>query len=421
MDGCGNVFFFDNARGTVRRLDARGGTLSTVAGNGTQQYSGDGGSALAAGLEPGRLAADSEGNVFVTGQGRVRRIDARTGRIATYAGTGVSGTTGDGGPATKADIVVQGIALDPQGNLYLTGNGWLRWVEATTGVIRTILRPAAAAAAGSSWSFESIAVDAAGTVYFATPSPLTFRAVERATGQARTLSTPGRIGWQYSSVLAARSLQVTDEGLLVYVATLNTQVSSNRWASSTAVVALDLVSGTHTILAGKGVSYGCCYTDTYSGDGGPAAGAGLGAVDSIVVDDAENVYISATPRRIPLRPRSSRQASRAERLTSGRSSPRSIPGARTPPPRESPVRSFRTTSSVGLLGRRILATSLYHTPASGPGDAAPGLTPGDSSGDSSSRSQPFSLSAFRFSRQGLELLLSRLLVERPDLLGGERR
>ena len=87
MDGCGNVFFFDNARGTVRRLDARGGTLSTVAGNGTQQYSGDGGSALAAGLEPGRLAADSEGNVFVTGQGRVRRIDARTGRIALSRGS----------------------------------------------------------------------------------------------------------------------------------------------------------------------------------------------------------------------------------------------------------------------------------------------------------------------------------------------
>jgi DNA-binding beta-propeller fold protein YncE len=128
----------------VRRLDLKTGELMTVAGNGTKGYTGDGGPAREAKLnEPYEVRFDSIGNmVFVEMQNHlVRRVDAKTGTISTIAGTGKMGFGGDGGPGTKAQLSSpHSIALDPGDNVYIAdiANHRIRKVDAKTGVITTV-------------------------------------------------------------------------------------------------------------------------------------------------------------------------------------------------------------------------------------------------------------------------------------------
>ena len=126
----------------VRRI-ARDGTITTVAGSGHRGYSGDGGDALQASLnEPYEVRFDRAGNLhFVEMKNNlVRRVDAKTGRISTIAGTGAPGFSGDGGPAAQAKLnQPHSIQFDRDGNLYICdiGNHRIRNVDAKTGVIST--------------------------------------------------------------------------------------------------------------------------------------------------------------------------------------------------------------------------------------------------------------------------------------------
>jgi DNA-binding beta-propeller fold protein YncE len=128
----------------VLRLDLETGRLATLAGNGTKGYAGDGGPASAAQLnEPYEVRFDSAGNMlFVEMQNHViRRVDAKTGNISTIAGTGKPGYGGDGGPATKASFKQpHSIVLDKQDNVYIAdiGNHRIRKIDAKTGVITSI-------------------------------------------------------------------------------------------------------------------------------------------------------------------------------------------------------------------------------------------------------------------------------------------
>ena len=128
----------------VRRLDLQKGTLSTVAGCGQKGYSGDGGPAIEAKLnEPYEIRFDDQGNMyFVEMQNHlVRRVDAKTGTIATIAGTGQPGYGGDGGPATKAMFKQpHSIALDHNGSLYVAdiGNHRIRRIDLKSGNIESV-------------------------------------------------------------------------------------------------------------------------------------------------------------------------------------------------------------------------------------------------------------------------------------------
>ena len=107
----------------VRRIDAVTGVIETVAGAGERGYLGDGGPATQAHIVlPQGVAVDATGNVYVADghDHRVRRIDAVTGVIETVAGTGESGYSGDGGPATQAQLAWPvGVAVDAAGNVYV--------------------------------------------------------------------------------------------------------------------------------------------------------------------------------------------------------------------------------------------------------------------------------------------------------------
>lgn len=127
----------------VRRIDMQTHTITTVAGTGEPGYSGNGGPATAAKLnEPYEVRFDKSGNMFFVEMinNIVRRVDAKTGVISLVAGTGEKGFSGDGGPAVKATFHrPHSIALDNSGNLYICdiGNHRVRKVELASGIVTT--------------------------------------------------------------------------------------------------------------------------------------------------------------------------------------------------------------------------------------------------------------------------------------------
>ena len=138
----GALYICDTDNQRVRKI-APDGTISTVAGNGTRGYSGDGGPATGAALnEPYEVRFDKAGNVFFVERlsAVVRRVDAKTGVISTVAGTGQPGFSGDGGPAVKAQMnEPHSIGFDGAGDLYICDikNHRVRKVDMKTGAIST--------------------------------------------------------------------------------------------------------------------------------------------------------------------------------------------------------------------------------------------------------------------------------------------
>ncbi len=134
----GNVYFADYANRRIRKITVSTGIITTVAGNGGTSYSGDGGLATSATLYyPSGIALDSAGNMYIsdTNNERIRKVTASTGIITTYAGTGTSSFSGDGGAATSATLDnPRGLTLDSSGNLYIGDyeNNRIRKVTVTT-------------------------------------------------------------------------------------------------------------------------------------------------------------------------------------------------------------------------------------------------------------------------------------------------
>jgi secreted PhoX family phosphatase len=140
-DAAGDLFIADTADNVVRKVTPSG-TISLVAGNGTEGDSGDGGPATSAELDnPQGVAVDAAGDVFIADTyNNVIREVTPDGNITTLAGNGTPGYSGDGGPAAQAELASPtDVAVDSQGNLYIAdaGNNVIRRVS-TTGVITTV-------------------------------------------------------------------------------------------------------------------------------------------------------------------------------------------------------------------------------------------------------------------------------------------
>jgi len=122
IDAVGNLYICDEGRDIIYKMPLGGGVPVSVAGNGTGGFGGDGGPATAAQLNDARrVVIDAAGNLFIadTANNRIRKVDAATGTISTYAGTGDFDFTGDGGPATAAAMnYVTGVAVDAAGVVY---------------------------------------------------------------------------------------------------------------------------------------------------------------------------------------------------------------------------------------------------------------------------------------------------------------
>jgi sugar lactone lactonase YvrE len=128
VDAQGNLYIADSGNNRIRKVS--GGIITTVAGTGTAGYSGDAGPATSAQLQsPDAVTVDAQGNLYIadTGNHRVRKVSG--GIITTLAGNGTLGFSGDGGPATSAQLdYPEGVVLDSQGNLYIAdwGNNRIR-------------------------------------------------------------------------------------------------------------------------------------------------------------------------------------------------------------------------------------------------------------------------------------------------------
>ena len=140
VDSMGNMYIADNGNNRIRKVDSAG-VITTVAGNGSENYSGDGGPAISAGLLPTGVEIDNLGNLYIVDgyNQRIRKVDT-TGVITTVAGNGTVGYSGDGGLATEASLNFPvGVALDFSGNMYIADHwiGIIRKVD-TLGVITTV-------------------------------------------------------------------------------------------------------------------------------------------------------------------------------------------------------------------------------------------------------------------------------------------
>ena len=139
----GALYYCEYDTGCTRRLDLSSRRLTTLAGNGKKAYAGDGGPALSASFSaPHEIRFDPAGHLFIVERDAhvVRRVDARTRMVSTVAGTGVAGFSGDGGPASNAQLrQPHSIAFDAAGNLLVCdiGNQRVRLVDMKSGNIST--------------------------------------------------------------------------------------------------------------------------------------------------------------------------------------------------------------------------------------------------------------------------------------------
>jgi sugar lactone lactonase YvrE len=144
LDQRGNLYISQRERGDnrghkIRMVDALSGIISTVAGSGSKGFSGGGGAATEAQLnDPGYIAVDAQGNLYIDDRGnhRIRKVDALTQTITTVVGGGTSYE--EGLPATEVFIAPRGLCLDRVGNLFISENHCIRRVDAVTQIITTI-------------------------------------------------------------------------------------------------------------------------------------------------------------------------------------------------------------------------------------------------------------------------------------------
>lgn len=143
VDASRNLYAADTANHRVRRVEWSEGKITTYAGTGVPAYDADGVPAVISGLNaPQGVALDAAGNLFIadTGNHRIRRVDAVTGMMTTVVGTGETGFSGDGGPATQASLSAPtDVAIAANGDLFVADseNQRVRRVDGATGVITT--------------------------------------------------------------------------------------------------------------------------------------------------------------------------------------------------------------------------------------------------------------------------------------------
>jgi uncharacterized protein (TIGR03437 family) len=330
VDAAGNLYIADQQNNRIRKVS--NGVISTVAGNGTPDFGGDNGPATSAQLSfPDGVAVDSAGNLYIA-DGGVRIREVSNGVITTVAGNGVHGYGGDNGPATSAQVVTTGVAVDSTGNLYIADLYNSRIRKVSKGVITTVAGngvygysgdngPATSAQLGEPFG---VAVDAAGNLYIADTLNARVRQVSNGVittvaGGVNVVSDSGpATGAQLAepkgvAVDAAGNLYIADydrirkvsSGMIATVAGGGNVVSDNGPATGAQLAqpygaAVDSAGNLYIADLGnrliRKVSNGVVTTvaggGSVLGDNGPATGAQLTWPGGVAVDAADNLYIA---------------------------------------------------------------------------------------------------------------------------------
>ncbi|MES2701743.1 MAG: T9SS type A sorting domain-containing protein [Bacteroidota bacterium] len=284
----GNLFIADNGSHVIRKVSPAG-VITTYAGNSTQGYSGDGGAATAAKLNtPMGIVADGAGNLYIADQHNhaIRKVSP-SGIISTIAGNGTPGYSGDGGAAAGALLAgPNAMAIDGAGNIYVAeaGNSIVRKISAA-GTISTVAGNGTAGFSGDGGAATAatlnipmgVAVDAAGNIYIADNMNHRIRKVNPA-GTISTIAGTGASGFSGDGAAASAAQVSYPEGILadaagnVYVG----DYANNR-------IRRINTSGIITTFAGNGVG-------GYSGDGGAPTAAAIGNPTGMAIDATSGAF-----------------------------------------------------------------------------------------------------------------------------------
>lgn len=235
----GALWFCEYTGQRIRKVNPDG-TIRTMAGTGKKGYTGDDGPALQATFNlPHEIRFDREGNYFIADMSNhaIRRVDAKTGVITTFAGTGTAGYSGDGGPANKAQLKQpHSIQFGPDGSLYICdiGNNVIRRVDMKTGTISTFA------------------------------------------GTGKPGDTPDGSSVAGTPLKGPRSIDFDKDGNLWLVTREGNQVFK-----------FDLKAGKIHLIAGTGKK-------GFTGNGGPAKQATLSGPKGIAIDSAGNAWLADT-------------------------------------------------------------------------------------------------------------------------------
>ena len=291
LDGLGNLYISDYNNQRIRKVSAATGLISTVAGNGTGGYGGDGGPAVAAELSsPSGIALDGSGNLYFADRYnyRIRKVAASTGIISTIAGSG-PGFTGDGGPASAAGMYPYAVAVDLSGNLFIAdySNDRVRKVSAATGIISTIAGNGSTSYSGDGGAAstatlaypQGVAMDASGNLYLADKNNHRVRKVSAATGAITTVAGNGTAGNSGDLGAAIQSSLNSPQGVALDGAG-NLFIADSNNCRIRKVDSLGMIS----TVAGNYCGFG--------GDGAQASAAHLYYPQGVALDGAGNLYIA---------------------------------------------------------------------------------------------------------------------------------
>jgi len=266
-------------------------TITTIAGTGVSGFSGDGGPSTAAQLsQPYAVAVDTANNLYVAEifNQRVRKVNS-AGIITTYAGTGVNGYSGDGGPATSANVSnMRGIDADTRGNIYIADytNNRLRKID-VNGVITTLAGTGPAASTGDGGLAVNAqlngpyaaAADTLGNVYIADMLGNRVRKINPA-GIISTYAGTGSSGYNGDGIAATSAN-------LFYPSSLYLDTAGNLYIADYGHHRIRMVNtaGIISTVAGNG-------TGGFSGDGGPATAAQFNLPRGVTLDRNGNMYVA---------------------------------------------------------------------------------------------------------------------------------
>jgi hypothetical protein len=289
VDAFGDLFVADTGNNRVREVGTNG-IITTLAGNGTNGYSGDGGAATNASLwEPSGAVVDSSGNIFIAdmSNNRIRKVGTN-GIITTTAGNGTNGYSGDGGPATNASLANPiGVVFDAFGNLFIGDyqNNRVRKVD-TNGMITTVAGNGTNGYSGdggvatnaSLSNPAGLALDSSGNLYIADSGNHRVREVGT-NGMISTVAGSGAAGYFGDGGKATNAFLEAPTGVAL-------DLSGNLIITDTTEhVRAVGTNGIITTLAGNAVS-------GFSGDGGAPTNAELSEVYGVAADGVGNLFLA---------------------------------------------------------------------------------------------------------------------------------